>query len=80
MITLEENGLTFMLICPGYWGKGNDLIKLKKEASRKGKWLKGEKRTYRCFLVQKETEVVDQGRLLFSSKLAMSTAIDLGDV
>jgi hypothetical protein len=80
MVTLEENGMAFLLICPGWWGKGTDLLALKQEGSRKGKWLKGEKRKYRCFLVQAETEIVDEGRLLFSSELAMSTAIDLGVV
>lgn len=80
MKKLDELGLKFIVITNQYWCSGTDLLALKREASRNGRFDKGEKRRYSAFLVHHETTINEMGDIEFPNDLAAETALNLGNV
>jgi len=78
MNTPSDVGLVFLIVTNQWWGKGPDLAKLKRKASRKGVFVKGEKRTFDTYLVHQDTEIDEEGNLVFPNDLALDTALKLG--
>ena len=79
MITLEEAGLTYLIVVKQWWGTDRNLKTLKLLASRNGKFPKGKLRKYHCFLVHHET-VIEDGKFVFTSELAAEAALDMGNI
>jgi hypothetical protein len=79
MINPSDVNLKFLIITQGFWGTGDNLVLLKRKASRDSTWSKGANRIYYGYLVHKDTVIVDDG-FEFPSEQASDTAIYLGTI
>lgn len=77
MHTLEELNLTYLCITTGWWGKDDNLPRLRRRAAQKGQFVAGEEREYFFYIVHKDTEIVE-GQMEFPHDVAYRTALDLG--
>ena len=80
MNTPEEIGLTFLIIVRNYWARDTNLKEAMKDCRTNGNWNKGEKRTFRTFLVHKDTYIDGMGGIVYPNQNAADTAIDLGEL
>lgn len=79
MLSLKEIDLRFLIISHSFWGIGDNLVLLKRKASRDSKWPKGATRVYFLYLVHKDTTMENE-QMVFPSDKARETALYLGTI